>query len=685
MMEEERLFKTTDKNIMTRIWEYSRPYLTQIIITFIFLLIMSFLQVIMPVITKNTIDNYIQKSYISLKVSPETAEISMKHKAYSIETDSAVYIPSQVVKSYELKQLESRGLLLNERYFLFKEDHSANLLSKYNFSQSATDRGILVNIEDMKAISDSDLRILRQNDFSGIKFFALIYLALLIITFLFNYFQVIILAIVSENIMYDMRDKLIKHISSLSMDFFNKNPIGRLVTRATNDVAALRELFTDVFIYSAKDILTILGILIVMFKLSVKLSFIMLSILPFIALLLFLFQKYARGAYRNVRTTLAKVNAFLSESISGVSLIQSFNQQENSKDDFRRTSTDYYKANMHQLLIFSVFRPLIDVMSYVTLGVVLYFGGMGIFRGEFTIGVLVAFISYIDMFFRPIFDFSEKYNIYQSAMASSERIFLLMDEKPTVAQPAKPALPQKQIGRIEFRNVSFEYKKGEPVLQNVSFTIEPNMSAAFVGATGAGKSTIINLLMRFYDVTEGQILIDGTDVRDMEVSSLRNYFGLVLQDVFLFSGSVRYNIALNSSITDERIIEYSKYVNADNFISNLPDKYETIINERGSNLSTGQRQLISFARALSKEPKVLILDEATSSIDSETENLIQDAIKKIMSDRTTIAIAHRLSTIQDADVIHVIHKGRIVESGTHSELLSNRKYYHELYRLQYVK
>jgi len=683
----ERFNFNADKEIFYKLSRYASPYSGKIIFLCILVLLISLVHIVLPVITKNVIDNYIERSHLRIILNEISKKLTEPYKSYRAISGDSLFIPSNILSRDDYFSLRNEGLIGLEKYLLFENGEDIDLLESASVESIRTEKGYYISTDEADKISQENIKKLRKGDLSKITLFAQLYIGLLIFSFFLNYFQVILMAFVSEKMMYDLRSKLIRHIMSLSMNFFAQNPVGRLVTRTTNDVDALRELFSEVLVYSIKDVLTIIAIFIVMFQLSVRLTMAMFFLIPVIIILLYFFQKFAREAYGKVRVALARINSFLAESISGISLIQIFTREDESWNKFKKTGTDYYKANMHQLLIFAIFRPLIDTLSLITLGILIYYGGRGVLQGEYSIGLIIAFISYIQMLFRPIFEFSEKFNIFQSAMASSERIFRLFaeDDKIHSISTRGKLLLSKMKGRIEFNHVSFEYKKGEKVLKDVSFVIKPNESVAFVGATGAGKTTLINLLLRFYEPTEGNILIDGQNSAQMELNQLRSYFGLVLQDVFMFSGDIKYNILLNNEIAETKMIEYAKYVNAHRFIDKLKDKYHHEVSEGGANLSTGQRQLIAFSRALAKEPRILVLDEATSSIDSETEYLIQDAIGKIMKDRTSIAIAHRLSTIQDVDRIYVMNKGKIIESGSHAQLLEKKGYYFELYKFQYLK
>jgi ATP-binding cassette subfamily B multidrug efflux pump len=481
-----------------------------------------------------------------------------------------------------------------------------------------------------------------------------------------------------------MRQAIFSHIQKLSFSFFDNNPVGKLVTRVTNDTENLNQMYTGVLVNLFKDIFMLVGIIIVMINIHTKLALVCMAAVPFIAFFTVIFRINARKAHRRVRTQLSKINAFLSEHISGMRIIQIFNREKQKQQEFDNNNTGYYKAALKELKVNAVFRPSIEFLFSMALSLLLWYGGGQLIKGNIEFGVLYAFVTYIQMFFQPINDLTEKFNIIQSAMASAEKIFYLLDQNDIIPDPKKPIPLEKVEGRIDFEHVWFAYKEGEWVLRDVSFTIHPGQTVAIVGATGAGKTSIINLMSRFYDVQKGRILIDGIPINRVKKEELRRHIGTVLQDVFLFTGDIESNIRLTSAeISPEKIREVARYVNAHKFIEKLPNKYHEEVMERGATLSTGQRQLLAFARALAFNPSILILDEATANIDTETEELIQDALVKLIEGRTTIAIAHRLSTIQHADKIMVMHRGKIREMGTHQELLSKRGLYYQLYQLQY--
>jgi ATP-binding cassette, subfamily B, multidrug efflux pump len=525
---------------------------------------------------------------------------------------------------------------------------------------------------------------IRNHDFAGLTNTAAFYALTLIIVFGLSSSQTWLINLMGQKIMRDLRMEIFQHLQKLDVAFFDKNPVGRLMTRVTTDVDALNELFTSGVISVFDDIFTLSGIIIFLFILNYKLALGIVAILPLLVLVTLIFKIKVRDSYRSVRTAIARINTFLQENITGAAIVQLFGQEGKQYRRFTHINQDHLDANIQSIFYYAIFFPLLEIISSLAIALIVWYGGHQVLSSTLTLGTLVAFIQYSDRFFRPISDLSEKYTILQSAMASSERIFKLLDTHPSVTTaPSAPDLSVSK-GAIEFRDVVFSYNPGEPVLRNISFKVEPGEMIAVVGATGAGKSTIISLLSRFYDVQQGAILVDGRNVKEYDLQELRRSIATVLQDVFLFSGSVSENVRLgNSTITEEQIKHAADTVHASQFIEQLPQKYETRLGERGSSLSVGQKQLLSFARALTLNPKILVLDEATSSVDTETELLIRDALQKLLIGRTSIIIAHRLSTIQNADRIIVLHHGQIREIGKHQELLHLKGIYWKLYQLQY--
>jgi len=532
--------------------------------------------------------------------------------------------------------------------------------------------------------------ILKSN-YSGLTKLTLLLFGVLFLQGVLQYLLSYTTGWIGQRTIFDLRMEIFNHLQRLALRFFDKNPTGRLVTRVTNDVESLNEMYSSGIVLVFGDIFTILGILYFMFKLSFELSLVTLSVLPLLFYATFLFRKKAREAYREVRTLIAKINAFLQEHFSGISVIQVFHRGEEEFKKFDQINAKYRDANIKSIFYYAVFFPAVELISAIGIGLIIWYGGGEVIKGTVTIGVLISFLQYTEMFFRPVRDLSEKYNIFQTAMASAERIFKLLDTKVFIKQPENPVKLEKLRGEIEFKNVWFAYRDdGEEIynddwiLKNVSFKINAGEKVAIVGATGSGKSTIINLICKFYTTQKGQILIDGIDIKDIDERELRKHIAVVLQDVLLFSGDIFTNITLgNERIRMEKVIESALLIGADKFIERLPNGYFEVVQERGANLSVGEKQLISFVRALVYDPKILILDEATSSVDVETERVIQNAIVKLLENRTAIIIAHRLSTIQNSDKIIVLHKGEVREIGTHDELMELKGIYYRLYQLQY--
>lgn len=526
--------------------------------------------------------------------------------------------------------------------------------------------------------------IAQQSDVQGVIKIGFVYLLTVLVIFILNYAQAMILAHAGQKIIYNIRMEVFTHLNDLSISFFTRNPIGKLVTRVTNDTEALNEMYTSVIVNILKSCFVLLGVIFTMLTYNVKLSLMTFMVIPFIALFTFIFENASKKIYREIRSKISAMNAFISEHVSGMKIVQIFAVENEIFDKFKNENDKLRKENIKQLLAFSIYNPTNFLMNITATSILLWFGGKMVMEGSITIGTIVVFQRYISKFFEPIQELAEQLNVVQSAMAASERIFGLLDEEPEIQDSSNAVEMDSFKGSIEFKNVWFSYKDEEWILKDVSFKVNPGENVAFVGATGAGKTTIQNLICRYYDIQKGEILIDGTNIKNIKVSSLRKNIGQMLQDVFLFSGDIKSNIRLkNENITDDEIINASKYVNAHNFISKLNKKYDEHVIENGAAFSAGQRQLISFARTLAFKPDILILDEATANIDTETEVLIQDALKKLMKGRTTLIVAHRLSTIQNSNKIIVMHKGEIREEGTHQELLSQKGIYYKLYKLQY--
>ncbi len=523
-----------------------------------------------------------------------------------------------------------------------------------------------------------------NSDYTGLLYIGLALFASLLLQAFIQYFLTYYTQYLGQRTLYDLRTQIFNHIQKLALKFYDRTPIGRLVTRATNDVEALGELFSSGIVMVFSDVYIIIWILAFMFFMDVKLSLVTLSVLPVLIYGTFLFRRKVRESYRDVRLHLARLNSYMQEHVTGMSAVHIFHKEKDELKKFSSINNDYRTANIKSIFYYAIFYPSVELLSSVAVGMIVWYGGGEIIQASLTIGVLFAFIQYTEMFFRPIRDLSEKYNIMQTAMASSERIFKLLDNETFIKNPDNPVKLGKVKGSIEFKNVWFAYNNDDYVLKDISFSINPGETIAIVGHTGAGKTSIINILTRFYDINKGRILVDGIDIDKVDKKELREHISIVLQDVFLFSGNIESNINLDKKeISREKVIEAAKIVGADEFVKNLPAKYDEEVKERGATLSVGQKQLISFARALAYDPQILILDEATSSVDTETELLIQKAIEKLLVGRTAIVIAHRLSTIQNADNIIVLHKGEIRESGNHQELLAKRGIYYKLYQLQY--
>ncbi len=587
----------------------------------------------------------------------------------------------------EIKRLEAGRLLLPEKYYAAPSDSGTDAVAaKYPaFFQHAGALN-LIAFDKLSALEKPDITRLRSHDLQGIAGICLAFIGILLTGFVLNFSQIYLVERTSQRIMHDLRTHIFSHLQSRAMSFFTKNPVGRLVTRATSDVQNLHEMFSALFSSIFKDIFLILGIMVTLFFLSWKLSLVCFCLVPLLIAGATVFSYTSHNAFREVRIKVAAINSMISENLSGIAVVKAFCREWRTVEQFSRVNHENYLANMKQTVVFAIFTPLVDFARVTAFALIIWYGGGQALREAISVGTLVIFLYYMRMFFTPIQDLAEKYSIVQSAFASLERIYLLFEENAVIADRPDAQAGHILSGAVEFRNVTFGYTEHETVLHDISFTVKPGETVAIVGLTGAGKTTIINLLERFYDVQQGGIFIDSVDIRSMAQARLRRHIGLVLQDVFLFAGTIRSNITLGSNgFTDGQILQALAVANADKLVAKLPRGLDEDVTEGGKTLSAGERQLLSFARAVLIDPKILVLDEATSNIDPITEGLIQDALDRIMQGRTCIVIAHRFSTIKKADRIIVLHKGRIAESGAHDELMVSSRLYKQLYELQYKK
>ena len=695
LLQEEALGRPYDLKLVRRFLTFFRPYRLFIILVVILILFVTVFDLILPYLTKIGIDRYVFPSTRRIEFTNATSIYAEEFKRiYALilipgEKENTFFVRSEEMNQIhqkDLKNLKKMKLIPDTKYYFVKKTGvSSQIAGRYPRLFASGGAYLFIPYDDLSKLKKEDLISLRVGDMKGILSIFLIFLSVLIISFGFNFGQIYLVELIGQRIMHDLRMKVFSHLQSLSLSFFDNNPVGRLVTRATNDVENIHEMFTSIMINLFRDVALLLGIIIVLFKLNWSLTLLCLSLLPLIILLTVFFSFQARDAFREVRIKLAKINASIQENVSGIKIVQLFRREEENERRFKQINHENFLASMRQIIVFALFVPMVEIIGTVSVALVIWYGGGNVISGKLSLGALVAFLTYLRMFFQPIRDISEKYNILQSAMASLERIFLLLDNQNITPGRAKRSQNiERVMGNIEFQNVSFAYTDEEWVLRDVSFSIKEGEKVAIVGATGAGKTSIINLILRFYDIQQGKILLDGVDIRDLDIPFLRSQVGLVMQDVFLFAGDIKGNIILgNEHVSQEELERIAHYVNADRFIEKLPLRYDEAVTEGGSTLSAGERQLLAFARALAINPKILILDEATSNIDTETERLIQDALAKLMKDRTSLVIAHRLSTIQNCDRIIVIHHGKIREEGTHAELLDMHGFYAKLYQLQY--
>lgn len=702
--QEKELAYTSDSKLLGKMLAFAKPYWKKFLFSIILAGLVVLAALAQPLIIQVAIDDHINGLYKPMlqvdSQAMEEAEPWLRKQGVSLSSklqqDGHIYlrVDSQKAAEWatqtELPEGVSKTqifLLEDERYriadWIPQADDSLRLVSGGG-EQGNPQLSYDGRLYPAETVSDAQATQLREHDFQGFLLLGGIFLVIVVGAAVLNYYQMNLLQNTGQTIIYDIRQKMFAHLSKLHVGYFDKNPVGRIVTRVSHDVEALNQLYSQVIVNLVKEVCLIVGIVAVMLMLNVKLTLITFTVLPILALVTIYYRVVVRKAQRHVRLVLSKLNSFLAENLSGIKIIQIFTREEKQLKAFDKMNEEYYQAGMRTTILGSIFNPAIGFLGTLALAVLIWYGGKSVLGATVNFGVLYAFTLYVQQFYKPLMGLADRYTQIQTSMASAERIFELLEEQPAIVSRADARrLPKRIGGAIEFDRVWFAYDDHNWVLKDISFRIEPGETVAFVGATGAGKSSIINLITRFYDIQKGALRIDGIDVRDMDLEDLRKHVAMIQQDAFVFTGDVDFNIRLNDKqVSEQEVKQTAKRFEMDDFIQQLPEQYHTALGEQGTNLSSGQEQLLSFLRAAVFKPDILILDEATAHIDTETELRVQKALQEISKDRTTLIVAHRLSTIQHADKIVVMHKGEIQEIGNHYQLLKKRGFYHRLYEVQ---
>ncbi|MBN2050239.1 MAG: ABC transporter ATP-binding protein [Spirochaetales bacterium] len=676
-------------SVFRRIIAYLKPYKAAVIPALAALIIATAAELALPFILQRAVDRTILREYrrIDLPTEDDPAVQTLLKEDEGIPLEQSRYIHRDalsVIPSDEISRLMKEKKLDPDTWYVFPSDQQIiSRLSEKGLRLTLDGSYGVVRTSELQTLSEEDLSLLKESDRRDLKRLAWFFFLVLFAGLLASFYQVYLMAFTGQSVMIDMRMGLFAHLLGQSLGFLTKKPVGSLVTRATNDVETVNDLFAQVATSLLKDLTVMVGVLSALFLLNRRLAFITCLSLPPVILFTLIFRVKAREAYRRVRKKVSALNTFLSEHLAGMEVVQMFAVEDDCYNDFSESNKDLLKANLSEMYVFAAFRPLVDLLASVSIGVVLYWGSSMFLKASLSLGVLIAFINLVEKFYQPLKDISEQFSIMQSALAGGERVFQTLDEDEKIPPGEEFLEPLPLQGEVVLDHVSFAYNPGEPVLKDISFHVSPGETVALVGYTGAGKTTVANLLTRLWEIDEGTISLDGRNIRNFTLSSLREAVLPVDQDVFLFQGTIRDNISLGKELSDEEVQSAAEAVFLHDYIVSLPKGYDTPLSEGGTNLSTGQRQLLSFARVVAHNPRIIILDEATASIDTHTEALVQAAMKRVLQNRTSIVIAHRLSTIRDADRIYVLSGGTLAEQGSHGELMEKKGVYYNLYRLQY--